>query len=774
MSKTQKGTRISGLPARVLLSLRQDATGSYPVSRRTASDNRTGKYSAFFPDTKTIVFNQQVDGTGLQPVPVDTSAYVENIFEVSSPTISQVIPFDYTFVGTPVVVIENLTSTNNSEGVNPFIEAITTTTFTVGFSAPFAGTVKFRAITLSSGPQFVQRTPLYSGSYTRVVADRESIKDGSNKTYFTQFNLLDEPLELKEVFITFFDQFTTYEADMSASIGVQTSTYLAITSSANVASQITAQFLGYADSDASVGVSGIVYPLGLTSASINSGLSETNRNGLFRQPFLSDGEVKNLPISAPGKQLKGIADSFITFTPGQDLQPFMDSGNPAVDGKLSSSIGGVNAFYATGSAVEITGPGFQQPLWSKNKIEIDITPSTVQNISLTNTGSTGNYPMNYWNPTTKRYEGIGTGRGLWSGFGNTAATDKSTIEAVLESQTFGFGASIDTGGGVYQITATGSNAYARQIDIFGFPYHTKFQPTSSQQINMRDYISEPFLLEKIVCEISSSIQTKHLFYNTNSSMWSFFLLNSRSTFPNQSIGNQTISYVNSAAPPATTITTSSFSGATYLDLIDYFQVAFTGSFSGYILQAVNREEIVNPTYDAGTKTYTYQGQHIISSSVKTSLEHNSSGFYASINSSGQTLTITQSLNSSGRNQITNTNGRDWKNSFELAVKSGTNTPIPVVFPSMPVNIQYTKPNPYLLLPTDKITFGFQLPWSSTMGYVNYQITSSIGFATTGINKITLYGSSLRVNPETNQVEEYHDTLNQLLSSNSIHEIIGEP
>ena len=59
-----------------------------------------------------------------------------------------------------------------------------------------------------------------------------------------------------------------------------------------------------------------------------------------------------------------------------------------------------------------------------------------------------------------------------------------------------------------------------------------------------------------------------------------------------------------------------------------------------------------------------------------------------------------------------------------------------------------------------------------MGFANYGVTSSIGFATSGINKITLYGSSLRVNPETNQLEEHHDTLNQLLSSESIHEVIG--
>jgi hypothetical protein len=74
-----------------------------------------------------------------------------------------------------------------------------------------------------------------------------------------------------------------------------------------------------------------------------------------------------------------------------------------------------------------------------------------------------------------------------------------------------------------------------------------------------------------------------------------------------------------------------------------------------------------------------------------------------------------------------------------------------------------------LLPTDKLTFGFQLPWNND----NNINSNSLSFLTTGINKIILYGSTLRLNPETNQLEEYHDTLNQLLSSNSIHEVIGE-
>lgn len=768
MSKTQKGTRISGLPARVLLSLRQDATGSYPVSRRTASDNRTGKYSAFFPDTKTIAFNQQVDGTGLQPVPVDTLDYIEDIFEVSSPTISQVIPFGYAFAGTPVVVIEKLTSTNNSEGVNPFVEAITATTFTVGFSAPFAGTVKFRAITASNKPQLVQRTPLYSGKYTSVVSDTSSIKSGGNTTYFTQFNLFEEPLDLKELFITFYDSETSGEADMSASIGVQTSTYIAITSSANVANKITAQFLGYADSHATIGVNGIVYPLGLTSASINSGLSETNRLSLFRQPFLSDGEVKNLPISAPGKQLKGIADSFITFTPGQDLQPFMDSGNPAVDGKLSSSIGGVNAFYATGSAVEITGPGFQQPLWSKSKIEIDITPAATQTFTASfGYTAAGSYPMFYWNPSTKQYEGLGNGVGLES---DTA--DLAGLKNFLEEKPIGFGGCLDSGG-----LQTGLIDYAfkirtRPISNFGFPYHPKFEATSSQLIDMNNYISEPFLLEKILLEFSGSISIPNS-PSTNSCIQTFFLLNQRSYILSKSIGEQIISYATGTllAPWTASFTTSSYSGQTYRDLVDYMQVAFyrTDGYGPNGLAQSPRELNFFGTPDAIGPT-----NFIISSSCKSPIKFEEGLQMFFSGAAASSMFFVEKNEFPGRNGVYEVNGREWVTSYENPKIVGTGS---YALGSGPLNIinineAYTKLNPYILLPTDKLTFGGQLPLSIFgIGVGN---RSSITFSPQGINKITLYGSSLRVNPETNQLEEYHDTLNQLLSSNSIHEIIGEP
>ena len=77
-----------------------------------------------------------------------------------------------------------------------------------------------------------------------------------------------------------------------------------------------------------------------------------------------------------------------------------------------------------------------------------------------------------------------------------------------------------------------------------------------------------------------------------------------------------------------------------------------------------------------------------------------------------------------------------------------------------------KANPYLLLPTDEIVLGWQMP--AMVGSVEdnadpdegYEITFKVGEA-----KLTLYGSYIRNN------REYNEGTNQLLTSNAIHEVI---
>jgi hypothetical protein len=273
-----------------------------------------------------------------------------------------------------------------------------------------------------------------------------------------------------ENFVTFFDSTGNNQSNIWPNITAQTRTSVALTASA-IATTV-AQFERFHHG---LHNRGIIYPLGMNQATILAGLSQENQIEMYGSVSFMSGAVVNQPtkwIVASGSMKKNVADTFVTFTPGQDIQAFRDNNNPAVDGKISSSVNGINPFYATGSAVDVTGQGFQQPLWSKSKIEIDITPSAEQTISAYSEVPGGpSYPMSYWNPSKKVYEGIGTGKPIFDSY----TIDLNGVKNCLAEQTFGFAASYDFYGGV-TIDTDSFNVYGRQIETFGFPYHQKFQP----------------------------------------------------------------------------------------------------------------------------------------------------------------------------------------------------------------------------------------------------------------------------------------------------------
>ena len=759
MARILKGTRARGLPPKVLLSRRQDATGSFPTVWRTASDNRTGKYPVFFNDNKVIPFNQPAADVGFY---VSTyPEYEEKVVIVGSPgnpkNESDPIVFDNSFSGTPIVIITEITSNPNTPTVNAFVSVMSATGSIIGFSAPFEGTFVYRAIyqTAYGNPVNVLRSPRYTDQYSLVVAENNIMS--SNTLYLTFSDFGSTPTEN---YITFWDYNgppNNTGANLSGSVNSTyiTNTSFQVTASAQGGGSTVLHYMGFGASTASIDVKGIVYPLVMTPQAINAGLSTEDKSDLFKQPYFSGSEIVNQPIVASGSMVKGVSDLFVTFTPGQDVEPFMDFANPEVDGKVSASIGGVNPFYATGSAVTTTGLGFQQPLWSKNKIEIDITPASVQSFTLYKSASAGSYPMGYWNPNTKLYEGIGTGKGIDSYSG-----DLNGLKQALEEQTFGYTPSSDNAGILTGFAAGTFNLYGRQMSNYGFPYHLKFQPTSSQQILASDFISEPFLLEKIVLLFSGSLGYRS---GTNTGIWSFFILNSRHTIQGKRSPNQSLNY-SLGGFTVPTLTTSSVLGSSYLDVVDTLQLTLSASQDtrGFLL----REQMVVKQSSTSTKM-----QFALSSSVKSPILFERGLAVPFSGSAGSYFLNIPKLEISGRNQITEVNGRDWINSFEqpLVIGSGTLNISGFGNFTIPVNATYTKSNPYILLPTDKLTFGFQLPIDSIN---NVAIHSSLEFGNFGINKIILYGSTLRLNPETNELEEHHDTLNQLLCSNSVHEILG--
>lgn len=774
MARILKGTRARGLPPKVLLSRRQDATGSFPTVWRTASDNRTGKYPVFFNDNKVIPFNQPAADVGFY---VSTyPEYEEKVVIVGSPgnpkNESDPIVFDNSFSGTPIVIITEITSNPNTPTVNAFVSVMSATGSIIGFSAPFEGTFVYRAIyqTAYGNPVNVLRSPRYTDQYSLVVAENNIMS--SNTLYLTFSDFGSTPTEN---YITFWDYNgppNNTGANLSGSVNSTyiTNTSFQVTASAQGGGSTVLHYMGFGASTASIDVKGIVYPLVMTPQAINAGLSTEDKSDLFKQPYFSGSEIVNQPIVASGSMVKGVSDLFVTFTPGQDVEPFMDFANPEGDAKSLPVTSSTYQFYATGSAVTTTGTGFQQPLWSKNKIEIDITPAATQTINayFKNTFS-NSYPMFYWNPVNRQYEGIGDGIGL------EASNTLNGLKKFLQDKTVGFGGCIDNGG---LPTGLGNFAFkitARPISNFGFPYHPKFEATSSQLINMSDYISEPFLLEKLVIETSASVRILDPSYDavTNSTYQTFFILNQRPFILSKSIGEQIITYTTgaSALPYTTSFATSSYSSQTYRDLVDYAQIAFYRQ-SGFgplgLAQSPRELNFLNSPNTIGPRNF------IISSSCKSPIKFeearrfNFSGSFSLFN-----YFIEQSA-FSGRNGVYDSNGREWVTSYENPVIVGTASysidPGADIENIININEQYTKLNPYILLPTDKLIFGGQLPLSSFGTNVGDGV--SVTFFPSGVNKIILYGSTLRLNPETNELEEHHDTLNQLLCSNSVHEILG--
>jgi len=265
-------------------------------------------------------------------------------------------------------------------------------------------------------------------------------------------------------------------------------------------------------------------------------------------------------LSAPGNVVSSISDTWTilsgTSTGLNELvQPYRDNNNPAVDGKSTNT-----TFFSEGSTVEDVGAGFSQPLWSKTKIEIDISSnpcsfkSVISQSSATDTNGSGlgpfgyvsgaSYPMAYFNFDTRIWEGIGTGWALQSNNEVSAALDSTNFwndqsVAWLESLDYamiGFNPGILNLAPkiVNQLTSStvappiataaqqeeyaeyflasdfprkdilGQRAAGQPTDSYGFPYAGKFHATSSQLLRMSDYISAPFLLEKIVLEISGA------------------------------------------------------------------------------------------------------------------------------------------------------------------------------------------------------------------------------------------------------------------------------
>jgi hypothetical protein len=474
-----------------------------------------------------------------------------------------------------------------------------------------------------------------------------------------------------------------------------------------------------------------------------------------------------------GTVVRGIGDYFVTGSSEQKdlLTPYNECYQFALDNTH-------DPFYITGSKVEDIGEGFTAPLWSKTKVEIDISPLTPCSFSIENfTSNSNNYPMAYWNKDRKVWEGAGALTAPNNGreFGCFFTSSAPTAQYLFNSESIGFSGGLLV---TYYNMAEYWNLFGLPTNTYGFPWNEKYYATSSNCISMKNYITEPFLVEKVVLEFSGSYTNNHVFSNPVASYNTFFILNQR-YLPLGSVSHTeyliNLYYNNIVSSSLFAFSKNAINYSR--DLVTWLEVAaFNDSavdVSSFIVGDINytRREL-----NLFSKTNAeWSGRYVVSGVVKSPNPYNygdtTSWSTCSI-APAEFVTYMNAWPISGRSGLPVPNGREYVTSFATPETAGSFAH-PYSGLTIPLDKRYVQTNPYLLLPTDNLILGWQVPYFNVwlnvlfnLGTAIYQGQGPCMKFDAAPAKLTLYGSTIR------EGVECHDTINQELTAPNISEEIG--
>jgi hypothetical protein len=147
-----------------------------------------------------------------------TALYEEDVYEVSAFANSATLVFSVAFTDTPILTVETNDDGLKLNNVNLYIDSVSSTGATVKFSAPFSGSITYRAI-LGLYPALVERTPLLPGSYYTASAGTVLFANESEKTI--TYNALG--VTPTDLFVTPYDYYNTETAQVHATLSNGTS-----------------------------------------------------------------------------------------------------------------------------------------------------------------------------------------------------------------------------------------------------------------------------------------------------------------------------------------------------------------------------------------------------------------------------------------------------------------------------------------------------------------------------------------------------------------------
>jgi hypothetical protein len=194
-------------------------------------------------------------------------------------------------------------------------------------------------------------------------------------------------------------------------------------------------------------------------------------------------------IQAPGRTVKGIGDSHVRFTLGQDFLPFNEHRLPNDD---------VDPFYSIGTP-DTELPGFSARLGSKNSFVVDINPSQETEVYFS-TGSLSTDPcggLAYYNFFEKKWDLIGNDQELDFLNSNPEVATNSML-SVMPSTFWGNFPNLE---GI-PLSLNNIRHLGKPSSFAGFPLASKFDANENQLVSVKDFIKAPFLVEKIEIQVN--------------------------------------------------------------------------------------------------------------------------------------------------------------------------------------------------------------------------------------------------------------------------------
>jgi hypothetical protein len=475
----------------------------------------------------------------------------------------------------------------------------------------------------------------------------------------------------------------------------------------------------------------------------------------------------------------GISDSRVRFTPGVDYKPYIEDFNESL-GRMSTN----DPFWATGSAVSEVGPGFSMPVWSKTKLEIDIDPvettkvywstgslaSAQPNFSTDVAVSSGLY---YYNFDLKRFEAHGN---------LTAGTNVDYYNDDVDFVT-GSLLAFNPSRAFTDFPIRGFEG--NPVNTAGFPFDLKFNATSSQHFDTSQLIQHPFLVEKMVYEFSGSLP--YIVTSTNKPMITQFFIMNEMNYPvsGDQPGNPTRiisgTFRNGVSSPRWP--EQRFIVNKPRDLVTYTMMStFDGTTVSNDLNSPAEENgfardlnvLVTSAVNAPTGTF------VMSASLRSPVAVDGMGHIQARTASTNDLLILRNQFGGRTGTGRAVNGlispRSFTDTVAAITPSSSFTPSSATYATVRVTKKLNEISPYLLLPGDKLIFGWANQQQPTRNSDNTSEMSLAGRGgaysskedgrltiAPGRGKVTLYGSVLR------RGKEFHNGINQNLTSDAVHE-----